>query len=409
MKILIVSQYFWPENFRINDLATELHRRGHEVTVLTGYPNYPDGEIFESFRADPAHFADFGGVRVVRVPMLPRGRGAARLALNYLSFVVGGTFGGLLKLRGMKFDRIFVFEPSPITVGIPAIVFKWVKSAPIAFWVLDLWPDSLRAVGVVKSERALRGVGYMVSAIYRGCDVILGQSQSFIRQIRQYCGRDQRVEFFPSWAEDLFEKAEYAPAPELQCWEGQFKILFAGNIGEAQDFPAILDAAEKVCHRTDIQWILVGDGRMSAWVAQEITRRNLQGTVTMLGRFALERMPSFYVAADALLVSLKKDDIFAMTIPGKVQSYLAAGKPLLGMLDGEGANVIEEAGAGCVAPAGDGERLAAAAVALADASAAERDAMGRRGNDYYRKHFRREALMTRMEAILRSMRPDGAI
>lgn len=406
MKILIVSQYFWPENFRVNDLAAELHRRGHQVTVLTGYPNYPDGKIFDAYKADPSHFAEYEGVRVVRVPMLPRGRGALRLALNYLSFVVGGTLGGLAKLRGMEFDRIFVFEPSPITVGIPAIVLKWVKRAPIAFWVLDLWPDSLRAVGVVKSERVLRQVGHLVSAIYRGCDVILGQSHSFIRQIRQYCGRNQRVEFFPSWAEDLFEQAEYKLAPELQRWDGQFKILFAGNIGEAQDFPAILDAAEKVRHRTDIQWVLVGDGRMSQWVADEISRRGLQGTVTMLGRFSLERMPSFYFAADALLVSLKKDEIFAMTIPGKVQSYLAAGKPLLGMLDGEGASVIEDARAGHVAPAGDSDKLAVSAVALADASAAEREAMGRRGNEYYRTHFRREALMTRIEDILRSMRPD---
>ncbi len=375
-------------------------KRGHAVTVLTGFPNYPDGLIFKDFTEDRTKYSRFAGAEVVRVPLLPRGRGAIRLALNYASFAVMASLLGLYKLRRLKFDAIFVFEPSPITVGIPAIVMRWAKKAPIAFWVLDLWPDSLRAVGVMKSERGIRVVGRLVSFIYARCDLILAQTESFIGQIRKYCRPGQRIEYFPSWAEELFANSTEDVAPELLPFAGAFKILFAGNIGEAQGFPAILDAAENLKGRRDIQWIVVGDGRMRAWVAEEIERRDLVRTVTMLGRFPLERMPSFYAGADALLVALKRSNIFAMTVPGKVQSYLAAGKPLLGMLDGEGADAILDANAGLVCPAECGEALAKIAQELADATLPTRQAMGDHGRAYYAKHFKRDTLMTRLEKIL---------
>jgi len=367
---------------------------------LTGYPNYPDGVVFEDFKANPESYAQYAGADIVRIPMAPRGKGSVRLAWNYLTFTLSASTLGLLRLRGRKFDRIFVYEPSPITVGLPAIVMKWVKKAPLTFWVLDLWPETLRAVGMVKSERVLRLVGHLVSFIYRRCDVILAQSRSFISNIRRYCHASQRVEFFPSWAENVFGKEKIELAPELAPYAGRFKILFAGNIGEAQDFPAILDAAEQLKTCTNIQWIFVGDGRMASWVADEITRRGLQRTVTMLGRFPLERMPSFYAGADALLVTLKRNEVFAMTIPGKVQSYLAAGRPLLGMLDGEGAAVIDDAKAGLTCFSGASARLAALARQLADTSLAERQAMGAAGQACYREQFERNALMDRIEQIL---------
>lgn len=405
MDILIVSQYFWPENFRVNDLTAALVERGHQVTVLTGYPNYPDGKIFDEFRANPKQFSRFEGAEVIRVPLLPRGSGALRLMLNYASFVVTGTLIAPLKLRRRKFDCIFVFETSPITVGLPSSVLRWAKRAPVAFWVLDLWPETLRAVGVVKSERVLRWVGKLVSFIYKRCDVILAQSRSFIPAIRRYAGKDARVELFPSWAESLFDDAGNVDvAPELAQFDGKFKIVFAGNIGEAQDFPAILDAAQALRDRGDIQWVIVGDGRQAGWLASEIKLRKLKDTVSMLGRFPLERMPSFYAGADALLVSLKADEIFAMTIPGKVQSYLAAGKPILGMLDGEGAMVIRDARAGYACGAGKGIDLAALARQLADDSAAERAAMGERGKAFYLSNFQRETVMQRLEDILAGLK-----
>lgn len=399
MKILVVSQYFWPENFRINDLVKEWVTRGHEVTVLTGKPNYPDGQVFPEFARAPERFSDYEGARVHRVPMLARSQGAMRLMLNYLSFVIGGCLWGPWLLRGLRADVIFVYEPSPITVGIPAVLLGRLKRAPVVLWVLDLWPETLAAVGAVRSPIVLRMVGHLVSFIYNRCALVLGQSRAFIDSIGHYCRDRSKVRYFPSWAESLFLQADGARAPEVPPATDTFSILFAGNIGEAQDFPAILDAAELLRHNERVRWLIVGDGRRFEWVKGEIARRQLHERVLLLGRFPVERMPSFYAHADALIASLKADPTFSMTIPGKVQSYLLAGKPILGMLDGEGASAIEAAGAGLVCPAGDAQGLVNAIERMAGMSPDERLAMGARGRQYAESEFDRDRLMDRLLAF----------
>ncbi|WP_439608161.1 glycosyltransferase family 4 protein [Hydrogenophaga sp.] len=399
MKILVVSQYFWPENFRINDLVKEWVTRGHEVTVLTGKPNYPDGQVFPEFARAPERFSDYEGARVHRVPMLARSQGAMRLMLNYLSFVIGGCLWGPWLLRGLRADVIFVYEPSPITVGIPAVLLGRLKRAPVVLWVLDLWPETLAAVGAVRSPIVLRMVGHLVSFIYNRCALVLGQSRAFIDSIGHYCRDRSKVRYFPSWAESLFLQADGARAPEVPPATDTFSILFAGNIGEAQDFPAILDAAELLRHNERVRWLIVGDGRRFEWVKGEIARRQLHERVLLLGRFPVERMPSFYAHADALIASLKADPTFSMTIPGKVQSYLLAGKPILGMLDGEGASAIEAAGAGLVCPAGDSQGLVNAIERMAGMSPDERLAMGARGRQYAESEFDRDRLMDRLLAF----------
>ena len=400
MRILVVSQVFWPENFRINDLATELRARGHGVTVLTGVPNYPGGRLFEEYARDPRAFSRLDGVEIVRVPIATRGRSRPRLLLNFLTFVVSAASIGVFKLRGRQFDAIFVFEPSPITVGLPAVVLKAIKKVPIAFWVLDLWPETLEAVGVVRAPLALRMVGYVVSFIYARCDLILAQSKSFIPRIAKYCKPNARIEYFPSWAEPLFAKAPSEPASEVPPLAGAFNVMFAGNIGVAQDFPTILTAAERLKHHSHVRWLVVGDGRMADWVKQEIDRRGLQQTVLMLGRYPVERMPSFYAHADALLVSLRDEPIFAMTIPGKLQSYLAAGIPVIAMLNGEGADVVERHQCGLTCRAGDAAGLAAAVLKLAASSKEERERMGRNGRRGSEHEFDRARLVAQLEAWL---------
>jgi glycosyltransferase involved in cell wall biosynthesis len=404
MRILVVSQYFWPENFRVNDLVAEWVSRGHGVTVLTGLPNYPDGRVFEDFRDDAARFAEYAGVPVIRVPMLPRGKGGLQLALNYASFAVSACIVGAWRLRGRKFDVIFVFEPSPVTVGLPALLQRRLKRAPLAFWVLDQWPETLVAVGAVRSPWVLTAVGRLVSFIYLRCDLLLAQSRSFIPQIRRYAGPRPRVEYFPSWSDSTPAAGHVDPAPEVSPLPGVFTVLFAGNIGDAQDFPAILDAAERLKDRSDIRWIIVGDGRRAEWVAAEAQRRGLNERFLLLGRFPLERMPSFFESADALLVSLRPDPIFAMTIPGKVQSYLAAERPLLGMLDGEGAELIERGGAGLVCRAGDSAGLATNVARMADTPAADRAAMATRATELSTSEFDRDRLMGRLEEWLGELR-----
>jgi glycosyltransferase involved in cell wall biosynthesis len=403
MRLLVVSQYFWPENFRINDLVAELVRRGHQVTVLTGLPNYPEGKVFQEFRDTPVRYAHYEGAEVIRVPLISRGRGGLRLVLNYLSFAVSASTLGLWRLRGKPFDVILAYEPSPITVGLPAALMRTVKRAPMAFWVLDLWPETLQAVGVVRSPVVLNTVGKLVSFIYKRCDLILAQSKSFIPQIQRYAGCSSRVVYFPNWAEAIFDLEHAVPAAEVHVNAKAFNVMFAGNIGDAQDFPAILAAAEGLRGYAYIRWLIVGDGRFAGWVADEIKRRHLQDCVFMLGRYPVERMPSFFKHANALLVSLKDQPIFAMTIPGKLQSYFAAGIPVVAMLNGEGAQVVEGSGAGLVSPAGDHAGLAAAVLKLSQMPDVERAAMGMRGLELNAREFDRSRLVTKLEEELQQL------
>jgi colanic acid biosynthesis glycosyl transferase WcaI len=400
LRILVVSQYFWPENFRVNDLVKEWVQRGHQVTVFTGIPNYPAGKVFDAYQAQPSAFTKYEGAEVVRVPMLPRGSGSLHLILNYLSFVVCSGIFGPWRLRGKPADVIFVFEPSPVTVGLPAIWFGKIKNAPVVFWALDLWPETLAAIGVVRSPRVLGWVGQLVRHIYNRCTLVLGQSRGFLGSIALYCDDRAKIRYFPSWAEDVFMDDIVKSAPEVPEWTDGFTVVFAGNIGEAQDMPAVLDAVEQLKGNASVRWIIVGDGRKSDWLHSEVVRRGLNKQVLLPGRFPMERMPSFYAHANALLVSLKRDPVFSMTIPGKVQSYLMAGIPLLGMLDGEGAAVIREAQAGLTCEAGDGVGLAKAVLALAAMPTTERMQMGLNGQNYAQQEFGRAQLMDRLEAIL---------
>lgn len=396
----MVSQYFWPENFRVNDLVQEWTKRGHAVTVLTGKPNYPAGTVFPAYREHPEKFNSYHGARIVRAPMLARAHGSLRLVLNYLSYVVGASLAGPWRLRGETFDAIFVFEPSPITVGLPAILMGRLKGAPVVFWVLDLWPETLAAIGVVRSPRLLGAVGRLVSFIYNRCTLVLGQSQGFKTSIAKYCADASKIRYFPSWSEQVFAESGAQPAPEVPLRPGVFSVLFAGNVGEAQDLPAVVEAATRLKDNPAIRWLIVGDGRKSDWLLEEVRHRGLQERVLLLGRHPVERMPSFYAHADALLVSLKKDPVFSLTIPGKVQSYLQSGIPLLGMLDGEGAQVIRAAQAGLVCEAGDAVGLADAVLAMADMTPETRQAMGQRGRAYAAQEFDRDTLMDRLEQLL---------
>ena len=230
MRILIVSQYFWPENFRINDLCEELIKRGHDVTLLTGVPNYPSGKVFEEYRENPKGFREYKGSRVIRVPIIPRGYGSSlKLVLNYISYVVLAGLYGVFRFRKKQFDVTFVYEPSPVTVCLPAVFIRKFKKVPVVFWVLDLWPETLQSVGVVKSERVLNAVGKLVSYIYNRCDLVLGQSEAFYDGIARYCDDKSKIKYFPSWSEAGFSQQKTNSDNPLAAEESEFKILFAGT------------------------------------------------------------------------------------------------------------------------------------------------------------------------------------
>lgn len=404
LKILVVTQYFWPENMRINDMVHEFSARGHQVTVLTGLPNYPEGSVYERFRQSPKDYSIYSGAHVVRVPLLPRGKRATSLALNYVSFFISASTLGVVKLRKHEFDAVFVYAVSPIMAAIPAILIGRLKRAPVCVWVLDLWPETLRAVGVVSKPALLRVVGRMVSWIYNRTDYLLLQSHAFFDSVRPYCTRpmgDERLVYFPSWAEDDFSSAPASPCTLIDSDSSVLTVVFAGNLGEAQDFPAILDAAEALRGSVAVRWVIVGDGRMSAWIAEQVAARQLDN-VHLLGRHPLEAMPGLFAKADALLVSLKSNDVFEKTIPGKLQAYLASGRPLLGMINGEAARVINQSGAGLVCASGDAKGLANITRQLAEASVQQRADMAQAGRSYYESNYTKETLMKRLETLLRT-------
>lgn len=409
MKILIVSQYFWPENFRINDLAAGLVERGHEVTVLTGLPNYPDGHFFPGYGFFKNLKQDFWGVKVIRVPLIPRGAATGfLLAVNYFSFMVSACILAPFLCRG-KFDIIFVCQLSPVTVGIPAVLLKKIKKIPIFFWIQDLWPESLSATGAVRSQGILNAVRRLVQFIYRHCDKILVQSNAFIPMIEDQGVEVERIAYFPNSVEKIYKPVigqSRSDFEELSSLPSGFRIMFAGNIGAAQDFETILSAAEKLREYKDIHWIILGDGRARPWVENQIMARGLSDFVHILGRHPMETMPLYFSLADVMLVTLKSEPIFALTIPGKIQSYMACGRPIVAALDGEGAKQVNDSGAGLTCPAEDVDGLAAAILEIYKMSREELEAMGRRGIQYCEANFEREMLLTRLEGWLEEFTPS---
>lgn len=396
MRILIVSQYFHPENFRINDLALGFKDLGHEVTVLTGIPNYPQGKFFDGYDYFKPREELWNGIEIIRCLLTPRKSSRIlHLAFNYISFALFASFAVLTRLRG-NYDVIFVFQVSPITVGIPAIVAKYVKKAPIFFWVLDLWPESVLATTNIKSKLAIALLSRLTRCIYDHCDRVLVQSKGFYAHAKKMGVEDSRLRFFPNWAEDFYIPAQKDMQLDASLPTG-FRVMFAGNIGVAQDFDTILKAALKLKDQTSIHWLIVGDGKEKCHVETQIQAQGLQKTVYMLGQHPVERMPVYFASADVLLVSLKKEDIFTSTIPGKIPSYFACAKPILGMLDGEGAKIITEAGAGFVCCAGDSDALADNVLRASRLSSEALAELGNNGLRYYQQTFNRKSLFKELE------------
>lgn len=401
MKVLLVTQYFYPENFKSNDIAIELTKKGHEVTVLTGLPNYPEGKIYNNYGFFKNTRENFQGVDIIRTWLVPRGKGGGiRLFLNYFSWAFFASIRALTLSFQQKFDVVLVHEPSPITQGFPAIVVSKIQKIPLHFWVLDLWPESLTSAGGVNNKMVLSLFEKMVKYIYNNSNKILISSKGFKESILAKGNYAHKLVYFPNWAEDSILKgnADY-PIPELP--KG-FKIIFAGNIGMAQDVMSIVKAALILKDQLDIHFIFLGDGRSKPQLEQYVDENNLNQTVHFLGRFPLEAMKTFFTKADVLLVSLKDELIFNLTVPAKLQAYMCTKTPILGMLNGEGAAIINEANCGFSANAGDSEGLAKEIIKLHEMSNEERNVLGLNGFEYFEKNFTMNKCIDSLELILKN-------
>ena len=399
MKVLVLSQYFWPEPLRITEVVQSLREIGCDVSVLTGQPNYPEGVVPGGYSAASLRTQMRDGLAIHRVPLMPRGRrsSALRLMLNYLSFIVSALVFGPWLLRGQRFDVIFVYAPSPILQVIPAMWLAKVKGAKLVTWVQDLWPESLRATGFVRNPKILKAVEMVVRWIYRSNDLLLVQSRAFIDPVVEIAGKTP-VAYQPNPGELAFSTALGDCASTLTL-EPVFNVVFAGNLGTVQALDTVLAAAHLLRNELDVRFVLVGSGSRSGWLEQQTRQRGLTN-VSMPGRFPSSAMPGILAQASVLLVSLVRDPIMGHTVPSKVQAYLAAGKPIIACLDGEGARVVVEAGAGLACPAEDAQALADAVLQLRGALPEERLKMGQSGLLFYERHFEPKLLSRRLAATL---------
>ena len=402
MNILIVSQYFWPEEFAVNTLTRSLHKKGHKVEVLTGNPNYPEGRVYDGRKAWFCGHERWRDIIIHRVPLISRGmQSGIRLALNYLSFVVFGIVLAPWLLRGRKYDAILVYAVSPLLMSLPASFIGWIKGCPVALWVQDLWPESLQATGYVHSGFVLSLIKRSVRFIYQRTDLILIQSKGFRTSVAKL-SRNIPIEYYPNSADANFFSPRPLELPSISALENGFSILFAGNTGTAQAVEVILEAADLLRDEASVQFVVLGKGSRWKWMKEQASIRGLKN-LHLEGQFPSEIMPGLMRKASALLVTLADDEIFTLTIPSKVQAYLATGVPIIACLNGEGARIVTEARAGLAVPAQNAKALVSAVYEMRAMSEGERKAMGERGRAYFKEHFDHDLLVNRLIQILSNL------
>ena len=399
MKVLIITQYYFPENFKSNELSFELQKRGYDVTVLTGLPNYPEGKIYEGYGWFKRRTEAIHGVKVIRTLLLPRGKGSGlRLFLNYYSFALFASWKAFLLGFREKYDAVIVHEPSPITQFYPALLLHKLHKTPVYYWVMDLWPESLEIAGGIKNKLVLNYFKNLATKFYRNSEKILITSKGFRESILEKGDFDEKIEYFPNWAENsIAEGRTDYPIPDLP--DG-FKVMFAGNIGESQDMETIMEAARLLGNRPEIKLIIVGEGRKLDFVKKFVKEHTLAESVHIMGRYPVEAMTTFFSKADVMLASLKAEKIFQYTVPAKVQAYMSVGKPIIGMLDGEGAEIINEANCGVSVPAGSAEKLSKAIVTLSVLDRQELRKQGENGRNYFLQHFQLSSCISNLERII---------
>ena len=395
MRILVISQYFYPENFRINDLCIGLKNSGHSVVVLTAKPNYPKGEFFPGYSFFKKSKEEYKGIKVYRSPIIPRGNASGfGLFLNYTSFVIFGFFK--LFFIKEKFDKIFVYAPSPITVGYLGIVASFIFRAKPFLWVHDLWPESVKDAGGIKNKFLLFLVDLMTKSIYYFYDNILVQSPSFKYYLLDQGVSEAKIIFYPYYAENFYKVVNENRKIKSKFGTG-LKIIFAGNIGVAQSFDTIIDAAKILAIKLkNFKFIIIGDGRDRKRVQKKIAANSLNDYFKFLGSHPPEKMAVYFASADALLVSLKDTKIFSMTIPGKLQSYFACGKPIIASLNGIGAKLVEESKSGFTSKAENAQSLAESVYKFSKLSSAQKKELGKNARIYYEKEFERSRLIKRL-------------
>lgn len=402
MKILLVTQYFYPENFKGNDIAFEMQKKGHEVTVLTGIPNYPKGEFFNGYGYFKRRRETVNGVKVIRTFLIPRGNSTAiPLMVNYFTWFIFASFYAVYLALSKKFDKIIVQQLSPVMMGLPAVVVKKIQKIPVYFWVLDLWPESLESAGGIKNKKILGFFESMVKFLYRNSDKILISSKGFKQSILKKGNFEDKIIYFPNWAEKSINESKQNVEINLPKFPSGFNILFAGNVGVAQDLVNAIKAMEIVLKQNKkINFLILGDGRDRKRLEKLVLEKNIEKNIHFYGKYPIETMSYFFSKADCMFVSLKNEPIFSLSLPAKVQAYMSVGKPIISMMNGEGYNIINEADCGFAVHAEDYKDLADKILEIEKLPVIERQRLGENGKSFYQENFVLENCISNLEKII---------
>ena len=399
MKILVVCQRYYPEQFRITDICEQMAKDGHEVTVLTGLPNYPDGIVPKEYKWFRRRKENIHGVQVVRCMEIGRKTGVVRLGINYLSFLCASAWKTFF-LKG-NFDIVLVNQLSPVTMAVPGILYRALHKTKLYLYCLDLWPESLKAGGVTPQSALYKIMLKFSRWVYRHADRIAVTSTAFENYFRDVLKIDAPVTYLPQYAESLFEEA--ADPMDANFPEG-IHLVFAGNVGDMQDVDTILRAAGRLRDLSALHIHIVGGGsrlQHCKELAQELALTN----VHFYGQRPLAEMPAFYAAADAMLITLKDDPFISYTLPGKIQTYMSAKKCIIGCANGATQQAIEAANAGYCCAAGDDAQLEQC-VRLFVNQIDQKEQYGQNAYAFYKKHFERQGFFDTLYRELREVKDD---
>lgn len=397
MRILILSQYFWPENFKINKISEHLSKK-HDVEVLTSIPNYPYGHIFKNFRKQPKKFNYYGKIRVYRVPQITRGKGSKlRLLLNYTSFIVSSFFFTFLLKK--KYDLIFVFAPSPIFIALVGIFIARLHKSKLIIWVLDLWPEILRELKIIKSSFLINIIHKIVKFIYLKTNIILAQSNSFKKIIQKHLPKNekQKVYLFPSWADDI-KKIFKKKTINKKC----LSVLYLGNIGQAQNLENLINAIKLVKSKINIKCTIIGDGRKKNEFVSLVKKYALEKYFDILPFRNYKYLDKFFSNSHCCYLSLQKGKILNSTIPAKLQTYMKLEMPILASIDGESRNIIKKANCGLVSPANNYVLLAKNIITFSKMGHKQLKFFGNNSKIFYEKNFSQEKILNNLSTIIKT-------
>ena len=398
--ILVISQYFYPENFRINDICKEWVKRGYEVTVVTGIPNYPQGKFFDGYGLFKKRKEEYKGIRIIRLPIVSRGKGSIRLALNYFSYVFSGFFWKMF--TRIKADKVFVFEVSPMTQALVGVWYAKRRKIPCTIYVQDLWPENVEVVTGIHNKTIIGAIDKMVNYIYKNCQLILATSPSFVKRLEERTSvfdneGKSKVQYWPQYAEEFYKPVQKKELEDLKVSDA-FRVVFTGNIGYAQGLDVLPKTAE-VLKKKNVQceFVIIGDGRYMEEFKKEIAGRKVEEMFSLLGRKKPEEIPGYLALCDAAFISFADNELFEMTIPAKLQSYMACGMPILAAAGGETKRVIEEAECGVCCQLGNAEKLAEAVITLKNAGKTEQKEMQDNALKYCNNKFEKNSLLDELD------------